>query len=220
MTEESCPAFKEVGPYEVALSRAWEDLSGRKAQEVALASAASFADGRFHLKTLGRDCVVDMDHRTILLAGREPQPLAKMVILHYLGGCPPIAPTGKTVSYRDLPNGQIFYPAFKKRVVDPIAFLFRSQPQLLASAGSRLGGKQLQLGSSSILLHPLPKLPVTVIIWKADKEVQGSANLLFDETAGRVLPPEDLAEVGWFVFSELRKTASVVRKELMDHNEI
>ncbi len=220
MTDESCPAFKELEPYDVALSKAWEDLEARDAQEVAKSSTSLFEAGKFRFKALAKECIVDLNSKVVYFGGREPQPLAKVTILHYLANCPPITPTGKSVSYRDLPNGQILYPAFKRRVIEPIAHLYQSKPQLLISAGIKLGGKKLNLGSSSILLLPLSKLPVTVITWRADNEVHGSANLLFDETAGRILPAEDLAQVGWFVFSELRKITTSISKEVMDRNDL
>ncbi len=221
MTErEVCPAFRPEEPYDEALRLAWEELRGKESKEVSANALAGFTGGKYALKVFQRECIVDLGQQTVAFGQREPQPLAKIIILHYLSRCDPSSPSGKLVSYRELPGGNIYFPAFKKRVIDGISDLFQVRSQMLLTIGSSLGGKKLNLGSVSVRLNPLPKLPVTVIVWKADREVHGKANLLFDDTAGSILPAEDLAEAGWFVYSELMKGMTSVSSEVMHRNTV
>ena len=110
---------KEIGPYDLALSKAWEDLGARDAKEVGLSSATSYEYGRYSLRTLTKTCVVDTNSGNISFGSQEPQLLAKITILHYLARCSPITPTGKAVSYRDLPGAQILYPRLGRGSLNP-----------------------------------------------------------------------------------------------------
>jgi hypothetical protein len=48
------------------------------------------------------------------------------------------------------------------------------------------------MGDASVTLCPLPKLPVTYIIWAGDDELPPAGMILFDSTASGWLPAEDL----------------------------
>ncbi len=220
MANDACPAFRPEEPYDRALTLAWEELKKKEVNEVALFSPASFMDGKYLLKVFQRECVIDLNRETVMLGGREVQPLAKTIILHYLSRIGPYSPSGKLTSYRELPNGRIYFPAFKKRVIDRMTELFHNRPQMLLVVGSLLGGKRLEMGTASVQVKPLPKIPITIIVWKADKDIHGRANVLFDVSAGDVLPPEDLAEVGWFVFSEMKKGVTSAAADIMRKNTI
>ncbi|TAL23845.1 MAG: DUF3786 domain-containing protein, partial [Nitrospirae bacterium] len=51
-----------------------------------------------------------------------------------------------------------------------------------------LGGKLLNYGDAAVELLPLPRIPVTLILWFSDDEFPARADLLFDATCERHLP--------------------------------
>ena len=68
-----------------------------------------------------------------------------------------------------------------------------------------MGASIQTIGDASVRIDAFPKLPVTVVFWEGDQEIPGSANILFDETAPRLLAMEDLSVVGNLVSFRLRK---------------
>jgi hypothetical protein len=98
--------------------------------------------------------------------------------------------------------------------------MFHHYPLQLVSAANLLGAMKREFGDASALIQVFPKLPVTVIVWKGDDEVRGSANVLFDDSAPRFLNTEDLAAVGSFVVSQLIKSRSAMLRDLQSVNTV
>ncbi len=144
----------------------------------------------------GRECVVDPVCKSVTMDGRPVKKLGAIIILHYLNNANESQPTGRTISYRQLSGGNVHYPAFKTRVIEYIGSNFHQYPLQLVSTAELLGAKKQEFGDASVLIQVLPKLPVTVIVWRGDDKVRGNANVLFDDSAPRFLNTEDLAAVG------------------------
>jgi hypothetical protein len=51
------------------------------------------------------------------------------------------------------------------------------------------------MGDATVMLHILPYLPMTFIIWEASEEFPSDGNILFDQTAKTCLAAEDLAVI-------------------------
>jgi len=103
--------------------------------------------------------------------------------------------SGKQVKFRDLPGGYAYEAAFTKRAVQPIADVFGTNPQELPNAAALLGGRTLAHGDASAEINALKDIPLTYIVWAKD-EYPASASILYDESASRYLPTEDLAVLG------------------------
>lgn len=209
--EEWCPGIQEDA-YQGALGLGWEGLAGKDLATQANLAGGVLQKGTVGLRVFGRDCIIDPACKCISMDGRPVKELGAIIILHYLANATVAQPTGKTLSYRQMPGGNVYYPAFKTRVIDNIGTVFHQNPMLLIASAKLLGAKKLGFGDASVLINVLPKVPVTVIVWKGDDEVRGTANVLFDESAPQFLNTEDLAAVGTFVVSQLIKSkASMVR---------
>jgi hypothetical protein len=192
--------------YREALDGAWAGLLSKDLAAQAGRTGASFDGRRFVLGVLGRRCVVDVVERAITADGREADSLVSIVVLHYLASASAVAPTGRALSYRQLPGGNVFYGAFKRRVVDAVGALFDRAPGPVVEAMKAMGGSNA--GGMKFIVPVLPRLPVTVVLWPGDDELPSSAAVLFDETAVSFLHVEDLAEVGAMLADELRERAA------------
>ena len=91
---------------------------------------------------------------------------------------------------------------------------FGREPESLSKVGVALGGRPYPAGDGAVTIRPLPRLPVTYIIWKGDDELDAGGNILFDETAIGWLPAEDLAVLAslgaYRLISASADTAAVV----------
>jgi hypothetical protein len=99
---------------------------------------------------------------------------------------------GKLVKFKDFSGGYAYEIAFQRRAVEPVAKFFGRNPQELIKAAELLGGKQLSHGDCSVEIEVFQGIPITIILW-VDEELPPTANVLFDESAGKYLNVEDLA---------------------------
>ena len=114
------------------------------------------------------------------------------LILHYLLGIKDIPCTGKLITFREIPSGEFYYQPFLKRVQAPLVTSFGSDQELLRRTGAKLGGKDGNLGDFSMCFCPLPKIPITLILWKGDEEFPPDGTVLFDSSIKSFLPAEDI----------------------------
>ena len=117
----------------------------------------------------------------------------QVLILHYLlaGGIQ--FPTGNWIAYREIQGASFYFSAFVKRAIDPLKKTFGSNIQGLVNAAERLGGQTISAGDAGFEFRVLPRIPIQLILWEGDAEFPPEANILFEETIGDILSPEDVA---------------------------
>ncbi|QSX07934.1 DUF3786 domain-containing protein [Alkalibacter rhizosphaerae] len=111
-----------------------------------------------------------------------------ILVLRYFALGSFATPTGRKVTYKDIPDGSIYYPNFKKRTIDRLAKTFDRDPNLLDQDGKDPG-----LGDRSLEVELIDHVPVTYVCWEGDDEFAASANILFDESIKHYFNAEDLA---------------------------
>lgn len=188
-----------------ACLRALERFAQRKPQEMAHSAGAIYQHedaSCIVLPSMGQIVKVDYPQGTMVLAdtGQEPLNHWRFLTLQYLWGAKDINPEGEFISYKELENGHVFYPAFFRESISPLAngLTHKPAPNILAACqvlGSVYQGK----ADISAEFYFFPKFPVHLSLWLYDEEIGGSANLLFDRTANQFLHTEDIAMVGQLV---------------------
>jgi hypothetical protein len=201
MTQSNAPDER----YMTALDLAWSKLTDSNIQALSADAGASFHNSEISLPTFNQVITIDITTKSMRIGSEELAIFDKILALHYLLGCDRSKPTGNLISFAQAPGGEVYYSAFKKRSIDRLAEMFGDDPESLLKAGSLLGGESLEMATAAVQLFVYPMLPVVVLIWQGDDEVAAAANLLFDESAARILATEDLAVVGSSVVTRLGK---------------
>lgn len=73
----------------------------------------------------------------------------------------------------------------------------------LQAVGVPFFGQRLARGDLAFVVWPLPRLPVTLTLWRGEEEVPDGGTLLFDRSAMRYVPGL-LAELAWLTVWRLR----------------
>jgi hypothetical protein len=131
------------------------------------------------------------------------------LILHYLASLTEPLEVGTLISYKELPGGVMYIKPFTGRAIDPLIRIFGSNPDRLLEVATNLGGESNGLGDVGVTLRVFPRIPVTLILWRADDEFPASGNILFDASASVILPTEDyavLASIVVFTFKRIRES--------------
>ena len=101
-----------------------------------------------------------------------------------------VAPSGKWVSFRELEAGSERYALFRKRCEEAMQRVADQYTDLFDDMVHLFAGRQVarQFKSDiSVVLNPLPKVPVMICYWRPDEGLGSSLNLFFDRTADRNL---------------------------------
>jgi hypothetical protein len=200
--------------YGLALEKAKQDLQGRDPMMAAALSGATYdkltaTGGRFRLTFWGEEYTVDYPEASVReeKSGQEPSIFIQILILHYLINADGTPSADKWISFRELPGGLGFDPAFQQHASQPLVRAFGHDAEGFIRAAEALGGERLTFGSASFLFRILPRQWVAVVLDLADEEFPAWVNILFDGAASHYLPTEDWAVVGELLSSRLCQAA-------------
>jgi len=163
-------------------------LQGRIAQMDLAAAAqrigADFAGDRLTLKVLGKNFSVDRSGK--LYADIHINAWVAGPFFDYVLNGKGLQPSGSWVSFRELADGKERYPLFQKRCEEPMKKVADTYTDLFDDLVHIFSGQQVaeQFESDiSMVLHPLPRVPLMVCYWKPEDGLESSLNLFFDKTA-------------------------------------
>ena len=156
--------------------------------EAAQRSGGRFSNGRLTLKVMGKPFSIDGNgnfHGDIHVNPWIAVPFLNYVL--YGAGLPV---SGNWVSFRELEGGRERYALFQKRceramkrVADTFTGLF---DDLVHIFDGKAVASQFQ-SDISVVLYPLPKIPLMICYWIPEENFESSLNLYLDGTAGKNL---------------------------------
>jgi hypothetical protein len=117
----------------------------------------------------------------------------QILILHYLLNASGEPLTGRTIDFRQVPEGGFYWSAFVSRAKKPLLETFGHDLDLYVKVAAGLGGEPLPLGDAAARFMAFPRVSITHVLWRGDEEFPPEATILFDETIPRYLPTEDIA---------------------------
>jgi len=132
----------------------------------------------------------------------------KLLILHYFTSAKGTPSANKLITFRELPEGKIYFPTFYKRTSKPLLDHFGKEPHLLIAAAERLDGHKVDYGDVAVTINAFSHVPITIILWCGDDEFAPQGSIAFDATISDYLPTEDIAvlceTVAWRLINYLR----------------
>lgn len=156
-----------------------------------------YENGRVTIRCLGKNVHVDAQGRIITDIHIHDWLTIPMLDYVIKASDKPIA--GQWVPFRELPGGKSWQPLFGqtcekrlKKVADEYTGLFADMLELFN--GRQV--KELFESDISLVLHPLPKVPILICYWKPEDGLESDLNLFFDSTAEDQLSIESLYTLG------------------------
>lgn len=196
--------------YREAYRRACWVMEGRDPRIDADKAGVRYIDsgegkGRFEIPLADRVYEISWPDLAIREAGCEedPSPVVQLLLLHYLISADGIALRGQWVSFRDMPDGRVYYPAFREGSEMRLQARFGEDPQALQRGAEALGGLPTDMADHAFIFWVLPRLPLAVLLWEGDDEFPAEVRVLFDATAANYLPTEDLAVIARYLCGRL-----------------
>ncbi|SPD72891.1 conserved hypothetical protein [uncultured Desulfobacterium sp.] len=152
-----------------------------------------FVDNKLTLKVLGRDFSVDTGGN--LFSEIHINHWVAVPFLDYILHCQGVPISGSWISFRELREGMERYPFFKKRCEEPMKRVADIYPELFDDIVHVFGGRRVDSrfqSDISVVLNPLPLVPVMICYWLPGEGMDSSLHVFFDKTADRNLDVESV----------------------------
>ena len=129
----------------------------------------------------------------------------KILILHYFTLAEGTPAVGRVITYKQIPGGISYFPAFSQRAIAPLVNRFGQNPELLISAAAKLGGREANYGDMSMTINAFDHVPITLVLWRGDEELAPNGNILFDANISGYLSTEDVTVLSETIIWKLVK---------------
>ena len=185
--------------------KAWLILADLRPRDVCSGSGACFDEPSrsFTIRSFGIDFTVSLETRTITSSDKRSGLLLerykdffRLSVLWYLTSAKDIPASGRLIRPLDVKGGQRFFSGTHLLPLDRIEERFGRDRMAFIERGLRFGAEIVAYGDAAVRLYPLPRVPVTVILWLQDEEYPARATLFFDSTIDFQL---SLSDIVWSV---------------------
>lgn len=138
-------------------------------------------------------------------AALESEVDAKIFVMRFLLRGVQADSTGRFLTYRELPNGDLYFKQFQGRCLMRLAYGFGFKLEAFAAILERLKAKKLSHGDVSYELEFINNHYVRFILWTGDEEFPPSAQILFSDNFPLSFETYDLAVVGDISITTFKK---------------
>ena len=189
-----------------------EDLKKKLAEsdlaEAARRLGADFSSGRLTIKILGKNFSIDTSGRVI--SDIHVNPWVMLPVFSYITEGQGVPASGKWVPCRELEGGKSWYRLFGQRCEKPLKRVADTYVDLFEDMIHLFNGKQVQNhyeSDISLVLHPLPNVPILICYWKPADGFESDLNIFFDATVEKNLNIESIYRLGTGLVVMLEKLA-------------
>ena len=171
--------------------KAWKILEDLPVKEVCRMASVGYDDGRglYVIKSFGIDFYVSASERRIFSDSPKSiifldkfKDFFRLSLLWYLSSAKDIPSTGRLIRPIDVKGGQRFFTGTHLLPLDRVAAVYGRDRDKFIKRGIEFGAEEASHGDASLILFPLPRVPITLILWLEDEEFPARADLLFDST--------------------------------------
>ena len=152
------------------------------------------ADGRAAVVLLGRGFRVAPDSLEVMAvdAGRVSL-VDELLILRYLEVEREVQPTGREITFRDLPGGNFYAAALAKRTTGLLIKRFGEDPESLRTALDRFPRVPLDVGDVAARVSAIGRIEITLVFRATDEEFPATADILYDHVIASVYSTDEVA---------------------------
>jgi hypothetical protein len=156
-----------------------------------------FSNEKLTIKCLGKDFSVDTNGN--ISTDIHVHSWIAVPVLNYIleGAGTPVS--GKWVPFRELEGGKKWYRLFKQRCEKPLKKVADTYTDLFEDMIHLFNGRQVEnhyASDISLVLHPLPKMPLLICYWKPEEDLASDLNIFFDSKAEENLNIESIYTLG------------------------
>lgn len=144
----------------------------------------TFSNNKLTIRIFGKQLSVDSSGR--MFSDIHINPWIAAPVMGYVLHCKGVPLTGKWVPFRELENGREMNGLFVKRSEKPLQKVADRYTSLFKDLIDLFNGERIENhyeSDISLVLYPLPKLPVLICYWKPEDGLESDLHLFFDSSA-------------------------------------
>lgn len=195
------------GPEE-ALNFLKEKLASVDLKKAAERTGGCYSAGRLTIKIFGKDFSVDSDGN--FFSDLHVNMWLVPPVLSYILNCKGPDVSESWIPFRELSSGKERRLFFEHQCEKPLKKLADTYTDLFEDMMDIFNGTQVEKhyeSDISIILRPLPGLPMLVCYWKPDEGLGSDLNLFFDATAEEKLDIDAIHTLGTGIVTMFEKIA-------------
>lgn len=166
----------------------------------------------FHVTFLGRKYAVSypdfqisvLDEKYGFCPLLEMNPAKILVARFLLEGAVSVS-TGKFLTYREIPWGEVYYRQFNGRCMMRLAFSYGNKLDQFKEAMEKMGAVKVKAGDAGYQFEIFPGYFVQFLLWEGDEEFPPSSQILFSDNFPAAFHGEDLVVVCDIAIGVLKK---------------
>ncbi len=165
--------------------------------EAAIRTGAEIFNDSMVIKVFGKD--VRIEKNANLASDIHLHPWIVIPILNYAMNCSGTELTGKWVSMRDLKGGLPWNGLFEQRCEKPLRRIIDNHPELFEFMTQIFNARNVTDDTDadvSIVLTPLPRLPILIRYWQQEEGMESSLGIFFDSSAQENLDLDSIYAMG------------------------
>lgn len=160
-------------------------ISSCDLEQAAQRVGGTFSNGKLTIRIFGKQFSIDSSGN--MFSDIHINPWIAGPVLGYVLHCKGVPLTGKWVPLRELEGGREKNPLFVQRSEKPLKQIADRYPHLFEDLIVLFNGKTVENhyeSDISLVLYPLPRLPILICYWKAEDGMESDLHLFFDSSAG------------------------------------
>lgn len=205
---------RNTNPIEEELStvmnRLQERLLSLDIKDRARAIGADYEEGRITVPILGK--LFTIDRHSNVTTDIHVNGWVLGSVLHYINYSKGISLSSNWVPLRELPNGKDWYRLFGQQCESVLKATADKYPDLFSDLVEMFRGRMIDerfQSDISVILSPLPLVPILICYWRPEDGMESSLKLFFDDTAESNLGIEGLYTLGVGVARMLERLSQV-----------
>ncbi len=158
------------------------------------------------VKCLGKDFEIDAQGN--VKSHCHTHAWFSLPLLNYILFSKGEAVAGRWVPFRELEQGKTWNPLFERRCERPLKQIADAHAELFEDLISMFSGASSFNNFNSdisVVLYPLPKVPILICFWKPENDLESRLHIFFDDTAEKNLPIDSLFTLGAGIVRMLEK---------------
>ena len=135
---------------------------------------------------------------------------AKIFMVRYLSEKAKTPSSGKFLTYREVPWGEVYFRQFQGRCLMRLAFSYGNKLEAFKKVMTAMGAKPLEQGDCAFELEFMEGFFIRLILWEGDDEFPPSSQILFSDNFPISFQAEDMAVMGDVIIGSLKSFAKCI----------
>ncbi len=164
-------------------------------------------DGKeFYVNLMGTQYAISYPAYSIrsVDGGMLPTLPTQTFLLRYLLEAKDITSTGKWLTFREMPWGELYIKPYTGRVLTRAAFTFGTRVEAFRQACEKMGAQKVAHGDAGYSFCFIGCYEIQILVWAGDEEFPPNAQVLYSDNFAEGFAAEDRVVAGDILISTIK----------------